>query len=210
MFLLNDLNNSSYKKSFILLFILVVVSLTSFAKEQVKDTKFSVDRGFFNEPFVLKITSETEGADIRFTKDGSKPSLENGEIYSNPIIINTTTIIRAAAFKNGLEPTDIDTHSYLFLDDVIRQNGQGMPRDWGTLGNFDTSPGDLRPGPYLADYEMDQQIVRDPNYSLTILDDLKSIPTLSLSLNPDDLFSCLLYTSPSPRDAHESRMPSSA
>ena len=189
MFLLNDLNNSSYKKSFILLFILVVVSLTSFAKEQVKDTKFSVDRGFFNEPFVLKITSETEGADIRFTKDGSKPSLENGEIYSNPIIINTTTIIRAAAFKNGLEPTDIDTHSYLFLDDVIRQNGQGMPRDWGTLGNFDTSPGDLRPGPYLADYEMDQQIVRDPSYSLTILDDLKSIPTLSLSLNPDDLFS---------------------
>ena len=72
---------------------------------------------------------------------------------------------------------------------MIRQNGQGMPRDWGTLGNFDTSPGDLKPGPYLADYEMDQQIVRDPSYSLTILDDLKSIPTLSLSLNPDDLFS---------------------
>ena len=108
MFLLNDLSNSSHKKSLILLFILGVVSFTSFAKEQVKDTKFSVDRGFFNEPFVLNITSETEGADIRFTKDGSKPSLENGEIYSKPIIINTTTIIRAAAFKNGLEPTDID------------------------------------------------------------------------------------------------------
>ena len=25
-----------------------------------------------------------------------------------------------------------------------------------------------------------------------------------------DIFACLLYTSPSPRDAHESRMPSSA
>ena len=30
-------------------------------------------------------------------------------------------------------------------------------------------------------------------------------------MNPDNTFySCLLYTSPSPRDAHETRMPSSA
>ena len=29
-------------------------------------------------------------------------------------------------------------------------------------------------------------------------------------LNPGDTEACLLYTSPSPRDAHESRMPSSA
>ena len=28
--------------------------------------------------------------------------------------------------------------------------------------------------------------------------------------NKDQFISCLLYTSPSPRDAHESRMPSSA
>ena len=28
--------------------------------------------------------------------------------------------------------------------------------------------------------------------------------------SPDDVNTCLLYTSPSPRDAHESRMPSSA
>ena len=28
--------------------------------------------------------------------------------------------------------------------------------------------------------------------------------------SPENLWSCLLYTSPSPRDAHESRMPSSA
>ena len=31
-----------------------------------------------------------------------------------------------------------------------------------------------------------------------------------LALTTDKLLACLLYTSPSPRDAHESRMPSSA
>ena len=188
MFLLSDLGNPPNKKVLMVLFILGIGSTISFS-QQVKDTKFSVDRGFFDNPFLLQITSETQGANIRFTKDGSEPSLENGETYSKPILINTTTIIRAFAYKDGFEPTNIDTHSYLFLEDVIRQNGKGMPSDWGSLGTFDTSPGDLEPGPYLADYNMDQDVVNDPVYSTTILEDLKSIPTLSLSLNPHDLFS---------------------
>ena len=32
----------------------------------------------------------------------------------------------------------------------------------------------------------------------------------SITQNSDNVIVCLLYTSPSPRDAHESRMPSSA
>ena len=43
---------------------------------------------------------------------------------------------------------------------------------------------------------------------------LKSLDELTANMRRDHLFafdrSCLLYTSPSPRDAHESRMPSSA
>ena len=42
----------------------------------------------------------------------------------------------------------------------------------------------------------------------------KSSIYVSVCVNPTDIFIqkniCLLYTSPSPRDAHESRMPSSA
>ena len=45
MFLLNDLSNSSHKKSLIL-FYLKVVSFTSFAKEQVKDISLA-STGFF-------------------------------------------------------------------------------------------------------------------------------------------------------------------
>ena len=52
--------------------------------------------------------------------------------------------------------------------------------------------------------------------SIKILTDLIGFKTISGEDNNslidycDNILNCLLYTSPSPRDAHESRMPSSA
>ena len=156
---------------------------------QVKDTKFSVDRGFFVEPFVLNISSTTPRAQIRYTTDGSHPSPVNGKDYTGPLILKKTTVIRAAAFKDGYDPTDVDTHTYIFLEDVIRQTGKGMPLSWGPFGRFDTVPGDLKPGSYAGDYGMDQDVVNDPRYVNTIKEDMRSIPTLAVSLDPEDLFS---------------------
>ena len=65
-------------KSVLISFVTCFVSVTSLA-DRVKDTKFSVDRGFFEAPFLLEISSGTEGSMIRFTTDGSKPSLNNGQ-----------------------------------------------------------------------------------------------------------------------------------
>ncbi len=156
---------------------------------QVADTKFSVDRGFFESPFLLEISTATQGAQIRYTTDGSEPGPASGLVYSGPVVINRTTVVRAAAFKGGLDPTGVDTQTYIFLDDVVRQTGAGMPADWGDLGNFDTEPGNLPPGPYAADYAMDPDVVDHPEYSATIKDDLRAVPTLSVVLHPDDLFS---------------------
>ncbi|MEC8906222.1 MAG: FN3 associated domain-containing protein, partial [Verrucomicrobiota bacterium] len=165
------------------------MSLISSWSAQVKDTKFSVDRGFFAEPFVLNISSATPRAKIRYTTDGSHPSPDNGIDYTGPLILKRTTVIRAAAFKEGHDPTDVDTHTYIFLEDVIRQTGKGMPVSWGPFGRFDTVPGDLRPGPYVGDYAMDQDIINDPKYANTIKEDMRSVPTLAVSLDPEDLFS---------------------
>lgn len=84
----------------------------------VKDTNFSVDRGVFDTPFDLEITTATEGATIRYTTDGSPPSETAGEIYSGPIRIDGTTVIRALACKEGFQSTNVDTQTYLFPDDV--------------------------------------------------------------------------------------------
>ena len=75
-----------------------------------------------NDPVEVEITTETEGAEIRYTIDNSLPSPTRGLRYTGPVRIARTTTLRAAAFKDGLGPTNTDTHTYIFLDDVITQN----------------------------------------------------------------------------------------
>jgi hypothetical protein len=40
----------------------------------VGDTKFSVDRGFYTQAFTVAITTDTPGATIRYTTDGTAPT----------------------------------------------------------------------------------------------------------------------------------------
>ncbi len=87
----------------------------------VGDTTFNVDRGFFEEPFDLEITSSTEEAEIRYTLDGSPPGPSRGQVYNGPISITGTTVVRAMAHLSGLRPTNIDTQTYLFPEDVVNQ-----------------------------------------------------------------------------------------
>ncbi len=86
------------------------------------DTKFSVDRGFFDAPFTLTITNDTPGAAIRYTLDGSAPTATTGSVYSGPLTMSSTSIVRAAAFKADYQPGNINTQTYIFPNDVILQS----------------------------------------------------------------------------------------
>ena len=88
----------------------------------VADTKFNINRGFFTEPFQLELSSETEGAEIRYTIDGSTPGPLSGRVYRTPLSINRTVVVRAIAYKDGLQPTNVDTHTYIFPSDVVEQS----------------------------------------------------------------------------------------
>lgn len=145
---------------------------------RVADTKFSVDRGFFSGPFDLVITCPTTNTTIRYTTNGAPPSATNGFVYSASIRVGGTAVIRAAAFRTGFIPSDVDTQTYLFLDDVIRQstNGgapPGWPSSWGAN---------------VVDYGMDPNVVNNPLYSATIKDDLKTIPSLCIVTELKNLF----------------------
>ena len=140
----------------------------------VADTAFSSDRGFYDTPFYVTISSDTEGAVIIYTSDSSTPTETNGQVYTDPVLISTTTCLRAAAFKTDWLPTNVDTQTYIFLNDVINQPQypSGYPvSGWGHAG---------------PDYEMDPVVVSA--YSDTIIEDLNSIPTLSLVMDIDDWF----------------------
>ncbi|QDV72312.1 lamin tail domain-containing protein [Botrimarina mediterranea] len=154
----------------------------------VADTKFSVDRGFFDAAFPVEITTATASASIRYTTDGSMPTPNNGVLYTGPINIASTTTLRAIAYKGGWVSTNVDTQTYLFLDDVLQQSAADVTQPYATWGH-DKGDADNASGYNLddeSDWEMDPDVVNGNQAALK--DALKSIPTVSLVMNWDDLF----------------------
>ncbi len=145
----------------------------------VADTQFSGDpgvfhgRGYYDAAFDVTISTATADATIRYTTDGTPPTAANGLDYTAPIHIDGTTTLRTAAFKDGFEPTNVDTQTYLFIADVLSQTGAGQPASWGGF------PGD---------YAMDPNVVNVPAYMAELPDDLKSLPVVSLVMPTDDMF----------------------
>ena len=158
--------------------------------DYVRDTTFSVDRGFYDAPFDVLITTNTPNAQIYFTTDGSEPNDTNGTLYTGPIQITTTTTLRAAALKSGYKPSNVDTQTYLFLADVLQQPvwPEGFPTAWNN------GVGVVSAVPAPADYEMDPAVVNAAPFTdaagltFDMTDALEAIPTVSLVMDLDDLF----------------------
>ncbi|MBN1673422.1 MAG: lamin tail domain-containing protein, partial [Kiritimatiellae bacterium] len=163
---------------------------------RVADTQFSHDRGFYTAPFHVTISTKTAGATIQYTLNGSDPrtassakiiNASSGSVLIDPDsgtdrLINgakaPAVVLRAAAFKGGYEPTNADTHTYLFLQDVIRQGNTMAGEDWvegeGSAERLNT--------------EMDPEVINDSRYANRMADALVSIPTLSVAMDYGDLF----------------------
>ena len=93
----------------------------------VSDIEFSHKRGFYDQLFYLTLATETEDADIYYSLDGTEPyqvtarGNSSGTTYTSPIPISRTTVLKVIAAKTGWMPSDIKTHTYIFVQDVIRQ-----------------------------------------------------------------------------------------
>ena len=85
----------------------------------VSDVAATHERGFFSEPFSLELHTATPEATIRYTTDSSTPTRANGTLYEGPLTVSSTTTLRFAAFKDGFDPSVIETQTYIFLDDVF-------------------------------------------------------------------------------------------
>ena len=147
----------------------------------------NVGRGFFDGPFTLLLTTALPGSTIRYTLDGSEPSGTNGLTYTGPLTITNTTILRAAGFMTNRLPSLAVTHTYIFLDSVIRQpkTPAGFPPNWGPdVGTLFAAVTNICP----ADYEMDPEIVTNAAYSAKMIPALKSLPSLSIVMNVEDMF----------------------
>ncbi len=68
--------------------------------------------GLYKENVTLTITAE-QGAEIRYTTDGSIPTIDKGQLYTQPLEISGTTALRVRAFRPGMQPSQTVTESYI-------------------------------------------------------------------------------------------------
>jgi hypothetical protein len=151
----------------------------------VADPVMSVPRGFYSSTQSVSISTATAGAIIVYTTNGSTPSVNaslgitNGTLYTGPINVSATTVLRASAFKLDYKPSFVTANSYLFVNDIINQSpaGQTPPGGWANNG--------------LNGQEMSYGI--DPDIinlygAQAVKNALTSIPSVSISTDLANLF----------------------
>lgn len=155
----------------------------NYLREFLPAPDFSVERGFYESPFQLELSTSVEYAAIFYTTNGTLPSMENGTLYTAPITINKTTPVRAISYKPGDNRCEVMTHTYLFIDDVINQpnDPDGYPSNWGHYAREE--------GWSIADYEMDPEVTENPEYANLLDDALLSIPSICITTMIGNLFS---------------------
>lgn len=87
----------------------------------VKNVSFGLKRGFYSGTTNVSLSTPTSGTEIRFTLDGSRPNETNGVVYTEPVEIERTTLLRAIAYRSGFLPSRIGSHTYLFPEQEIRK-----------------------------------------------------------------------------------------
>lgn len=100
----------------------VIDSLVVFGVPGVTPTTVSApvitpNDGFYYEPQTVSITCSDADAVIRYTTDGSVPT-ENSTVYSAPFTVNTTTTVKAKAWKTGMNPSFVATTTISFPEQV--------------------------------------------------------------------------------------------
>jgi len=73
---------------------------------------FSPGAGTYIGAQSVTISSLTSGATIRYTTDGSTPTEANGIIYSGPVSLVSTTLLKAIAYEPGLTNSPVTNGIY--------------------------------------------------------------------------------------------------
>ncbi|MBQ7901779.1 MAG: chitobiase/beta-hexosaminidase C-terminal domain-containing protein, partial [Clostridia bacterium] len=66
----------------------------------------------------IVLSTQTDGADIYYTTDGSEPTV-NSSKYTQPIILTNDTILKAMAVKDGMTSSSVSTYTYIVQTDDL-------------------------------------------------------------------------------------------
>ncbi|MBN2523952.1 MAG: lamin tail domain-containing protein [Bacteroidales bacterium] len=89
-------------------------SVCSSAAIFAPEPQFSIPGGFYSGSQSISIGASSPTATIKYTLNGSKPTI-NSTDYTEPILINSTTVIRAIVIEDGIFSSQTVSHTY-FID----------------------------------------------------------------------------------------------
>jgi hypothetical protein len=81
-----------------------------------KKPKFSLDSGFYSGTQSIELTQKNDGL-IYYTLDGSIPT-KSSTLYSQPISINKTTVIRTRAYETGKLLSNVKNQTFLINENI--------------------------------------------------------------------------------------------
>lgn len=81
------------------------------AGNRVATPVFNPNAGTVSKGATVTITCSTEGATIYYTVDGSTPSSSSTQ-YTDPVVINSTTTLKAIAVKEEMDDSSVKTATY--------------------------------------------------------------------------------------------------
>jgi CotH kinase protein/Chitobiase/beta-hexosaminidase C-terminal domain len=146
--------------------------------EELPAPRFDHRRGLYFEPFRLTLTTKAEGAAIRYTTDGSDPTATTGKLYTAPLRLTNTAMVRVAGFRGASASSAVETRSFVFPESVAWQSGAGLATNWGV--NADQ--------PVPAAYGINPAVPASPLKRGDFARALRALPIVSLVLDPLDLF----------------------
>ena len=78
----------------------------------------NIQGGTYGEPITIELSCSTAGASIIYTLDGSEPFQDTGLLYTEPIEITDTTLLRVRAYKAELEPSFEFSAQYIISTNI--------------------------------------------------------------------------------------------
>ncbi len=112
----------------------------------VENPVFSPDPGVYASPQNVEISCSTLGAAIHYTTDGSEPDT-GSRVFSSPIPVSETTIIKAKAFKPEWYPSGVTTEIYTITGAVKTPTFSPAPDTYKTKQDIELSC--ATPGAYI-------------------------------------------------------------
>jgi len=87
-------------------------------KQTVAAPAITPEAGSYSDAVAVTITSSTEGAEIRYTLDGSDPSAAAGTLYTGPVTVGKTATVTAIAVKKDWLDSPIVKADYTITGQV--------------------------------------------------------------------------------------------